>query len=273
MYLVNHNSRIGQRSAAFLGAVAALAYSIVFPATMATASMPAVASAPLPVGLILPVTMDQSISLDQAHEGQPIETRIAQDVPIASHDKIPRKSSVTGSIVSIVKSADGNYVDLSLRFDKIEYHKQMISMVTSLRAVASYETVRHAQIPLTGADSGTPTGWADTTQIGGDIRYGDSGQVRDLHKQVVGKGVFGGVLVHVRAAPDSDCEGPINGDDRLQAMWVFSSDACGVYGLPEVHITHSGRTAPIAVMTLRFEKANMKLDASTAFLLRVVSPN
>jgi len=143
--------------------------------------------------------------------------------------------------------------------------------LTSLRAIASYLTVRSAQTPLTGVDAGSPAGWANTVQIGGDIRFGDGGPVRNRAKQKVGKGVLGGVLVHVRANPASGCEGPVNGDDHPQALWVFSADACGIYGLKGVQISHKGNQPPIGEITLHFEKDDMKLASRTGMLLRVVA--
>jgi hypothetical protein len=178
---------------------------------------------------------------------------------------------VVGRIVLVTKVGDGPGVDVSLRFEKIEYRKEMIPIAVSLRAMASYQAVRAAQTPFTGADNGTPAGWANTVQIGGDIRYGDGGEVRSRQKQKVGKGVIGGVLVHVFEQPGSECEGPVNGDDRLQALWVFSSDACGVYGMNGVKIVKTGKKEPVGGITLRFEKADMEISADDTMLLRVVA--
>jgi hypothetical protein len=238
---------------------------------VAASGMPVEHSTALPVGLILPVTLAQTISVEHAKAGQPIEARVMQDVPLTLHDKISAKSRISGAIVSVVKAADEHGVELSLRFDKVEYNKEMIPTLTTLRVMASREAVRQAQTPLMGADGGTPTGWADTVQIGGDIRFGDSGKVRSRFKQTVGKGIAGGVLVHVNARPGTDCDGPVNGDDRLQALWVFSSDACGVYGISKAEIAHSGKTDPVGVITLKLEKTDAKVDAGTAMLLRVVA--
>jgi hypothetical protein len=257
---------------AFGLALASLAAKVGWATAHLAPSMPVEHSTALPVGLILPVTLAQTISVERAQAGQPIEARIMQDVPLTLHDKIPAKSRISGAIVSVMKAADEHGAELSLRFDKIEINKDRIPTLSSLRVMASREAVRQAQTPLTGADGGTPTGWADTVQIGGDIRFGDSGKVRSRFKQTVGKGITGGVLVHVNARPGTDCDGPVNGDDRLQALWVFSSDACGVYGMSKVEIAHSGKTDPVGVITLKFEKADAKLDAGTAMLLRVVAP-
>lgn len=227
-------------------------------------------SAAVPVGIIIPVTLGQGLSVERAQTGQEIEGRVKQDVPLTKHDKIAVKSRVVGRIVSVAKVGDGPGVDVSLRFEKIEYRKEMIPIAVSLRAMASYQAVRAAQTPFTGADNGTPAGWANTAQIGGDIRYGDGGEVRSRQKKKVGKGVIGGVLVHVFEQPGSECEGPVNGDDRLQALWVFSSDACGVYGMSGVKIVKTGKKEPMGVITLRFEKADIAISADDAMLLRVI---
>ena len=79
------------------------------------------------------------------------------------------------------------------------------------------------------------------------------------------------MLAHVSVQPGSECEGSINGNDTLQALWVFSADACGLFYLKGLKITHSGKTDPVGTITLRFEKEKMKLDASTGLLLRTVT--
>jgi len=88
-------------------------------------------------------------------------------------------------------------------------------------------------------------------------------------KQKVGKGVSNGVLVHIQAGPG--CDGPINGDDSLHALWVFSSDACGVYGLPGITVSHDGKTSPLGVITLTFAGSETKLDGLAGMLLRTVA--
>ena len=237
----------------------------------ASGSVAPVAASAIPVGTILPIKLQNGLSVDDAAAGQKVEAYIAQQVPLPNRGKIRLNSEVHGTVVSVTKSPDGNGVEVSLRFDQIEYDKQIIRVATSLRALASFEAVRAARLPLGGADSGTPTGRGNTLQIGGDIRYGDAGQVRNRRKENVGKGVSGGVLVHISAQPGTECEGPENGDDRLQALWVFSADACGVYDLKGVEIAHNGKTEPVGTITLRFTKEKMKLDASTGILLRTVA--
>jgi hypothetical protein len=225
----------------------------------------------LPVGLILPVRLENALEVKEAHQGTPLETRVMQEVPLPDRKKISFRAVVKGSVLSVVKDSDGAGISVTMAFTTVDDHKQALSMGTSLRAIASYAAVRDAQTPWSQADTGAPPGWANTVQIGGDVRYGDGGMVRNNGKQKVGKGVLNGVLVHVQANPSrGGCEGAINGDDHPQALWVFSADACGVYGLREIGIAHSGRSEPAGEITLHFAKSNMKLEAGTGMLLRVV---
>jgi hypothetical protein len=228
-------------------------------------------SGPLPIGTILPVSLDKNLSVIEAQAGQEIDGEIMQDVPLPNREKIRMKSRVSGTIVSVTQATGGAGAQLSVRFDKIDNHGEIISVVTRLRALASNQAVSSALAPLNSANSGTPSGWADTVLIGGDVRYGDGGEVVNRQKQKVGKGVSGGVLVHIQAQPGSGCDGPVNGDDSLQALWVFSSDACGVYGLPGITVPHDGKTAPVGLITISFAGSETKLDGSAGMLLRTVA--
>jgi hypothetical protein len=224
----------------------------------------------IPAGTVLPLRLDGNISLKDAQKGQTIAGKITQDVPLPGREKIPAKSAVKGSIVSVEREAEGGGVVLTLKFHQLETRKEALTISTYLRVIASYDAVRVAQTPHSGADVGTPTGWADTIQIGGDSRFGDGGEVRGPGKKKVGKGVIGGVLVHVLANPARGCEGPVNGDDHLQALWVFSANACGVYDLNGIKISHSGKSEPVGEFSLHFEKDDMRLEDGTAMLLRIV---
>lgn len=230
---------------------------------------PVEGTAQIPAGTILPVALKDTLKLQDVKRGQLIEARIMQDVPLPHGAKIRTRSKVTGEIDSLDRTDDGTGVSLSLRFNKVEFSEKNVPIVTSLRAMASYRQVDSAQTPLAGADTGTPAGWGTTVQIGGDLRFGTGGKVRSQSKEVVGKAVTGGVLVHVRAKPEGGCEGPLNGDDHPQALWVFSADACGVYDLRGVKIAHSGKSD--GQITLSFEKADMKLAPGTGMLLRILA--
>ena len=66
-----------------------------------------------------------------------------------------------------------------------------------------------------------------------------------------------------------DCRGPVDGKGSPAAMWVFSSDACGTYDLPQIRVTHAGRTQPLGVIILISEKGQFNLPRGAGMLLRV----
>jgi hypothetical protein len=226
-------------------------------------------SSEIPVGTVLPVRLDHGFSSNSAAEGRKITGRIMQDLPLPNHDKIPQGARVSGTIVAVTSAgakADGR---ISFRFDRIEILHHTIPVVTSLRAIAGFIEVQFAQTPETSPGFGTPYVWATTRQIGGDEVYGVGGPVTDQWSNNVGKGVFGGVLVHVRTHPGSKCRGPLDAEDRLQALWVFSSDACGVYGMTGVTIAHAGRTAPLGEIVLTADHRDVIVRGASGVLLRV----
>jgi hypothetical protein len=193
-----------------------------------------------------------------------------QDVPLPNHDKIPEGARVLGTIVSVVKAGTTSKGSISFRFDNLEIHHRRISVLTSLRAIAGFMEVQYAQTPETSPGFGTPFTWVTTRQIGGDEVYGVGGAVVDHLSNHVGTGVFGGVLVRVRAQPGSKCRGPLDAEDRLQALWVFSSDACGVYGMEGVKIAQAGRNEPLGAIVLEAEYRDVLVRGASGMLLRVV---
>jgi hypothetical protein len=86
---------------------------------------------------------------------------------------------------------------------------------------------------------------------------------------VVGEPVYDGVLVRVTANSGGPCRGAVNGDESPQAWWVFSSDACGVFGFAGVRIVHAGRTDPSGEITLARKHEALTIRSGTGILLRV----
>ena len=131
--------------------------------------------------------------------------------------------------------------------------------------------VEDAQVPPTGTDRGTPWAWMTTSQIGGEVVYGQGGPVTH-GSQVVGQAAPGGVLVRLSAKPGTSCRGPVDDNDRLQALWVFSSDACGTYGFSDLEIAHAGRTVPLGQITLESKHGRIHVSSGSGLLLRVNAP-
>jgi hypothetical protein len=224
----------------------------------------------IPLGTVLPVRLNHGLSSKTAKPGQVVTGRIMQDVPLPNNGKIPEGAKVSGVIVSAEQLGNGTGGKISLRFDMLEIRNRKFPIVVNLRALAGFMEVQSAQTPEFSPGFGTPYIWANTRQIGGDEVYGVGGPVTNLASETVGKGVYGGVLVHVRAQPESKCRGALDSDDHLQALWVFSSDACGVYGIQKVKIAHAGRTEPVGEVTLVADKQDVLIRGASAMLLRVI---
>lgn len=226
--------------------------------------------ASIPAGTILPVRLNSTISSAKSRPGKMITGRIMQDVPLAP-GKIPEGSKVIGHIVEVTPATGGGGARVSLQFDKIVVSHRTESMVTSLRAIAGFMRVIDAQTPTSGPGRGDVYRWMTRVQVGGDVVYGDGGPVTpyDEPDLVLGKGVADGVLVRPRAQEGAECEGAIDGNDNPQALWVFSSDACGSYDLDGVSIAGAGRSEPAGVIVLAAKSGELKVAGGAGMLLRV----
>jgi hypothetical protein len=215
-------------------------------------------------GTVLPVQLSSTISLDKAVPGQPISARIAQDVPLENGFVLRRGTKVSGHIVSVTPGSPSR---IAFTFEKVEYSKSNpLAIVSNLRALASYLEIESASVPNTGSDPGTPSVWWNTVQVGDEGLYGSGPLTRG--GQVVGHWVSGGGAVG-QVEANGKCRGAAPGNTRDQSLWLFSTDACGVYGYSDVAIEHAGRTSPEGEITLISTNPNLKIRAGSGILLRV----
>src|SRR3984957_11578562 len=228
-------------------------------------------SSAIPAGTILPVRLNSTISSSNSKPGQVITGRIMQDVPLSSGIRIKQGSKVVGNIVKVTPASVGKPATISLRFDKLDSGHQEIPITTNLRAIAGFMRINEALTPPIGPGESDVYRWLTTVQVGGDIVYGEGGPVttRDDPNDVVGKAVAGGVLAQVRANEAAKCRGATDGNEAPQALWVFSSDACGTYGLEHISIVGAGRSGASGVIVFSSDKANVKIPGGAGMLLRV----
>lgn len=220
----------------------------------------------IPPGTILPVRLN-SLSSEKNKPGDVIKARIMQDVPLENGRKLRVGSSVLGRVVD-VQSASSGRATLAIEFDSVVHGKERIPVRTHLRAVASTLEVEFAQIPPIGPSESDVYDWLPTTQIGGEVVYGKGGEVTNGDR-VVGRSVNDGILAQPGSKEGSECRGPVEGNDRPQAFWVFSSDACGVYGFSKLTIGQTGRTDPQGKIVLGSEHGPVKIRSGSGMLLRV----
>jgi len=172
--------------------------------------------------------------------------------------RIRAGTKIIGHIVERILASTGTQARISLQFDKLVSSRKTTFITTNLRAIAGFMRIVEAQIPPIGPGESDVYRWLTTVQLGGDVVYGEGRPVTtgENPNQIVGKQVNGGVLGQVRAKEGTKCRGAIDGNDSAQALWVFSSDACGTYGLEKISIAHAGRTDPIGVIVLASDSGN-----------------
>ncbi len=233
-------------------------------AALAMVPMGLAAQRALPAGTILPISINQGINAEKARPGQEICGVVMQNIPGTS---IHRGAKILGHIVESTAIRNGPK-RLEIKFDAVETHGLRIPLKAGLRALASYTEVASAQIPEDSPDSGVVPEDATTQQIGGDQVYRGGGPVA-VGTQTVGRPTPHGVLALPRVQQGKACRGALEGNDRPQALWLFSTDACGVYGYSNIHIEHAGRTDPQGAIILSAKKGKLNINSGSGLLLRV----
>jgi hypothetical protein len=227
-------------------------------------------AAKIPAGTILPVALQTSLAFAKCKPGQILRGKIAQDVPLLNGSKIQKGSLLEGRVVEAVANSNGAGATVTIQFDELQMAGKWVSIVTDLRAIAGSMAVQAAVVPVEAPGEGSTYVWLPTTQIGGDSVYGLGGPVTSAQdsSKVIGKSVADGVLVQVSAKEGAGCRGDM-GNNRPQALWVFSGDACGAYGIEHLKIAHAGRTDPKGRIVLASDDQKLKLRVGDALLLRV----
>lgn len=219
----------------------------------------------IPAGTVLPVQLNSTVKSNKARSGEKITAEIMQDVPLPGGARIPRGTKVIGHVVAATPASATAKGELSLRFDTVAMKTQKVPVTTHVRAIASMMAVSQAQVPEFGPDRGTSSYIWTTDLIGGQVNYHGGGLITQGN-EVVGHSTPDGVLVHASRTADAPCH---NDGDQLQAFWVFSSFACGVYDYGDLTLIHWGRTHPSGEITLQSAKANVNLHSGSGMLLRV----
>ncbi len=218
----------------------------------------------IPSGTILPLSLDTSLNAAKVHSGQQIRATVMQNIPGTA---IHRRAKVVGRVVRADEAKDGQ-IKLEFQFDAVKVNRQLVPFKAHLRALASFFEVEEAEIPEEMSSRGlTPETWT-TQQIGGDQFYRGGGPVA-VGLTTVGQVTPWGALDVPRAQSGLPCRGPIGENKGPQAMWLFSSDACGVYGFANIRIEHAGRSGPVGIIVLSSTNGKLKLGSGTALLLRV----
>ncbi len=219
----------------------------------------------LPAGTALPVMLNSSLDAKKDKPGEKIEGKIMQDVPLPSGGQIKSGSHVKGHVVAVTMPGIAGS-RIAVTFDQIQDHGQVIHLSVNLRALASTESVFDAKLPMGNqSDSESSDEWM-TKQVGGDVVNRGRGIVAST-SGIVGRYTGSGVWGRLTAESDAGCS-TTSGNDSEQALWVFSTSACGVYGLNDVQLTHNGSSAPVGQIELQSNK-DLQVRGGSGWLLVV----
>ncbi|HTV04787.1 MAG TPA: hypothetical protein VME86_05420 [Acidobacteriaceae bacterium] len=226
---------------------------LVFPAGL-------LAQTAIPPGTVLPLSLETTLQSGKTHPEKLIRARVMQNIPGTS---VHRGAKVLGHVISI--SPD----HIALRFDTLVDHGRSTPITTNLRTLASMMDIDLAQIPGGGADRALTPEQRSVTLIGGEEDYRPDGPVT-RGMAVVGQPTPYGVLAMLQTNPP--CRANLSGNDQPQALWLFSSDACGLYGFSDLRVEHYGRTNPAGVIILASRPGKLHIRSGSGLLLRVQSP-
>ena len=218
-------------------------------AVLCSATM--LAAQELPAGTVLPVMLNSTLNAKKDKPGEKLEGKIMQDVPLPSGGQIKSGSHVVGHVVTVSQPGVAGS-RIAVTFDQIQDHGQVIHASVNLRALASTESIFDAKLPMGNqSDSESSDVWT-TKQVGGDVVNRGRGVVASS-TGIVGRYTGSGVWGRLTSGSDSDCPAT-NGNDNEQALWVFSTSACGVYGMSDVKLTHDGSSDPVGQIELESDK-------------------
>jgi hypothetical protein len=248
-----------------LGAMLLLA-GVIMLVSASSAEVPA----QLQPGTLLPVMLSTRLDAHKDKPGKKVKGRLMQAVWLVNGEHIPRGASVQGRIVEVTAPSQASGSRLALTIDQVIYHGKSQHFTSSLRALASMMDVYDAQLPTTNfADRGTTIDDWVTEQVGGDVVLRAVTTVFSHHGDQVARTVnVDEVRGKPLAVPSRGCRAGIAGNEDEQAFWIFSTSACGVYGLEGVKIAHAGRAEPRGEIVLESGR-DLKIAGGSGWLLRV----
>ena len=215
----------------------------------------------LPAGTALPIEVGSTLNAKNAKPGQAISGKLMQEVRLASGAMLKKGSRVTGHVVSAKKPGAGG-ASLVVQFDRIQDGTQSMALNVSLRALASSTDVFNCGLPTGPSSTAEFSGNWITRQVGGELVFRGRGYVASQEGKV---GTWSGSGVWGRLQPADDCPAS-DGNGVEQALWIFSTTACGTYGLEDVKLAHAGRSAPVGQITLESPK-DIEVRGGSGWLL------
>jgi len=249
-------------------AISRAVLSLIFCSCAAAAQSPQPVSS-LPAGTAIPVHFPHALDAANLKVGDAVVAKTDQTILGPSGLRIPRGSQLTGTVMEVQPQASSSdHSELAIKFDSLHVRDRAIPVRVALRALASFVDSYGTRSPV--VDNGTPDG-SVYRQVGGDYFYqGDV--VYSNEWDEVGKATHDGVVVKLEGRDLANSRNHVfcESTDTVQAVGVFASGACGVYGFTDITVAASGAGDSGAI---RFSSAKhtLKIPRESTALLQVVA--
>jgi len=203
----------------------------------------------IPAGTALPVMLNSGLNAKGAKPNQKIEGKLMQEVNLPDGGKIKSGSHVTGHVVSVTRpSSSGSRI--VVQFDELQDDHQVFPLHVSLRAIASSQNVFQAGLSIDATSTYESSQSWTTKQVGGEVVFRGRGYVASDQGRV---GVYNGTGVWGKIPAAGDCPAGDSSNPQ-QALWIFSTTACGIYGFEHTKLEQSGLTPPLEQIAFSSEK-------------------
>lgn len=218
-----------------------------------------------PVGTAFPVVFTHTINAADAKMGDTVTTKTTQVVILPTGDRIPQGSELIGTIVESHPHSPNEPSELAIRFETLLSAGSKSAIRVRLRAMASFVDSYSARSALVQYD--TPDN-SLYSQVGGDT-YFPYDAVHSPRGAVVGKATRDGIFVKLaRTTAESNDRIMCDETDTLQAVGIFSSSACGLYGFGDFFLDEAG-TSGDGVIRFHADQHSAKIARGTVALLQV----
>jgi hypothetical protein len=221
----------------------------------------------LPVGTLLPVMLNANLDSDKSRPGQKITAKLKQDVSLPDGTTVKEGTEVFGHIVSVSRSSGGVGARVVFVFDRIKMNGRQYPITIGARAAASMMAIYQARQPINAVAQDASSPWDyNTRQVGGDVVFGRK-DVRSGDGVVAMAPQPGWVVGLPRGNPEAGCPPPDN--KNLQSFWLFSTNACGVYGDGDenMEISHKPEDNKNGQITLTAPKRVLLRDGGGLLLI------
>lgn len=229
----------------------------------------------IPSATAIPVVFTRTLDAATVRPGEVITAKTTQVVLLPGGQVLREGTTLIGHVVESAPFifnpapyASQKPSFLSVHFDKIDENGSTIPVSVSVRAIAGPVASQDASI-LHYRDETDSTGMREL--IGGNQFSPVESQVFSSSGDIVGYNRSNGVFARLIGADYENGNRLLHctGTNSEESVGVFSTTACGVYGMGAASMTKSGISGD-GILVLESSRETVKLYAKSTALLQVV---